>query len=114
MQSQGAAVSLPGPDFFVIDFTAEKTRALALSRRYRDLGAAVARDILSRPLEESLAYARQQRAHWALVIGGPGAPDQDVVRVLDLARGGERAVELAALLERPEDHFPVFRGVGHG
>jgi ATP phosphoribosyltransferase regulatory subunit len=114
MQSQGAAVSLPGPDFFVIDFTAEKTRALALSRRYRDLGAAVARDILSRPLEESLAYARQQQARWALVIGGPGAPGQDVVRVLDLARGGERAVELAALLERPEDHFPVFRGVGHG
>jgi len=108
IESQGAAVALGGPDFFVIDFTPEKTRALALSRRFRDLGASVARDIISRPLDESLAYARQQHAHWALVIGGAGDPDQ--VRVLDLAAGGERAVEVAALLDEPSRHFPVFAG----
>ena len=42
--------------------TTRTARALALARRYRDLGAAVARDIIIRGLEDSLAYARQQRA----------------------------------------------------
>ena len=115
MQSQGVAVGLPGPDFFVIDFTPDKTRALALSRRFRDLGAAVARDFISRPLEESLVYARQQRARWAVVIGDPAQPgsDPDLVRVLDLERGGERALGVSALLESPERHFPVLGGAVH-
>src|SRR6266446_1770369 len=47
MESQDKAVALPGPDFFIIDFTLEKTRALALSRRLRDGVWAVARDIIS-------------------------------------------------------------------
>jgi ATP phosphoribosyltransferase regulatory subunit len=116
MESQGAAATLPGPDFFVIDFTPEKTRALALSRRFRDLGWAVARDIISRPLEESLAYARGQSARWALVIAGPGAPegDEDRVRVLDLQGGGERAVAVAALLADPVRHFPGLKERSHG
>jgi len=115
MGSQGAAVSLPGPDFFIIDFTAEKTRALALSRRLRDLGGAVARDIISRPLAESLTYARQQRAHWTLVIGGPGVErgDEDRVRVLDLETGGEGAVDVAELLADPARHFPDMGGTRH-
>ncbi len=113
MDSQGAAAPLAGPDFFIIDFTADKTRALALSRRFRDLGAAVARDILSRPLEESLAYARQQRARWALVIGAPGMKPDDV-DVRDLAGGGERVMGVAALLDDPARHFPVFGAAGAG
>ena len=116
MGSQGAAVSLPGPDVFIIDFTAEKTRALSLARRLRDLGGAVARDIISRPLAESLAYARQQRAHWTLVIGGPGVTrgDEDRVRVLDLETGGENAVGIALLLADPARHFPRLKEHGHG
>jgi len=113
MESQGASIALPGPDFFIIDFTPDKTLALALSRRFRDLGRAVARDIISRPLPESLAYARQQRARWALVIGDPDEADADRVRVLDLAGGGARAVPPAELLDHPARHFPVFGGQGH-
>ena len=98
---QGTAVPPPGPDFFVIDFTAEKTRALALSRRLRDGGAAVARDIMSRPLDESLAYARQQRARWALVIGEPGA-DAEQVRIIALdGRAAERRVPASEILTDP-------------
>jgi ATP phosphoribosyltransferase regulatory subunit len=109
MESQGATVPLPGPDFFIIDFTSEKTRALALSRRFRDLGWGVARDIISRPLEESLVYARQQRAHWALIIGGPGVADvdEDRVRVLDLLTGGEQTLAVGDLLADPRRTFPA-------
>jgi ATP phosphoribosyltransferase regulatory subunit len=113
MESQGAEPALSGPDFFVIDFTPDKNRALAISRRLRDAGAAVARDIISRPLAESLAYARGQRAVWALVIGGEG-PDPDRVAVVDLRPGAEasaeRTVPLGELLADPRPHFPGIGG----
>jgi ATP phosphoribosyltransferase regulatory subunit len=114
MESQGSEPRLSGPEFFVIDFTPDKTRALTVSRRLRDAGAAVARDIISRPLAESLAYARGQRAHWALVIGGPGA-DPDQIRVIDLQAGGdatERTVGLGELLADPRQPFPGLGGGG--
>ena len=118
MESQGAEPRLCGPDFFVIDFTPDKTRALALSRRLRDAGAAVARDIISRPLAESLAYARGQHAGCALIIGGDGA-DPDRVVVVDLRAGAEasreRTVGLSELLADPRPHFPGdFSDIGGG
>src|SRR5262245_4852619 len=112
MESQGATAAVAGPDFFVIDFTPDKTRALALARRYRDLGASVARDIIGRGLADSLAHARQQRGRWAVVVGSVGA-DPDAVRVLDLGAGTERAVAVAELLAEPARHFGVF-GTGMG
>ena len=112
LESQGAAPALAGPDFFIIDFTPDKTRALALARRYRDLGAAVARDIIIRGLEDSVAYARQQRARWVLAIGGPDR-QPDEVRVLDLQGGAERIIAVAELLADPERHFPGLRSRGH-
>jgi ATP phosphoribosyltransferase regulatory subunit len=120
LASQGAQPDLDGPDFYIIDFTTDKTQALAIARRYRDLGAAVARDIISRGLEDSLAYARQQRAQWVLVIGGPGRR-ADEVRVLNLRTsqptaaqgGGERIVAASDLLADPLRHFPGLRESGH-
>ena len=115
LESQGAQPALAGPDFYIIDFTADKTQALALARRYRDLGAAVARDIISRGLADSLAYARQQRARWVLVIGEPGRSPEDV-RVIDLrgdGEGGERALSARDLLAEPARHFPGLKESGH-
>ena len=113
LASQGAEPALSGPDFFVIDFTADKTRALAILRRLRDAGAAVARDIISRPLAESLGYARGQRAVCALVIGEDGA-DPDRIRVIDLSAGGAetgaRTVRVDELLADPRGHFPGLGG----
>ena len=112
MDTQGVEAPLAGPDFFIIDFTAEKTRALALARRYRDLGASVARDIINRGIDDSLDHARQQRARFVLVIGeAAAAPDQ--VRVLELHAGEERTVRVADLLADPPGHFPVFGRVDH-
>src|SRR5262247_3677517 len=109
MESQGVTASPPGPDFFIIDFTTDKTRALALSRRLRDLGATVARDIISRPLAETLAYARQQRSRWAIVIGESGG-EANELRVLDLAgTGGEQRFAAASVLADPARYFPETR-----
>ncbi|HTY79456.1 MAG TPA: ATP phosphoribosyltransferase regulatory subunit [Candidatus Bathyarchaeia archaeon] len=106
MESQGVAAPPPGPDFFIIDFTTDKTRALALSRRLRDLGAAVARDILSRGLDDSLAYARQQRAQWVIVIGEPGT-SADALRVIALdGTAGERRIAMTDVLADPARFFP--------
>ena len=109
METQGVPVALPGPDFFIIDFTRDKTAALSLARRLRDLGASVARDIISRGLEESIAYARAQRVGQVLVIGHPRAGAGEVV-ALNLADGSERSMAVGEILDHPER---IFRGGSH-
>jgi histidyl-tRNA synthetase len=104
MEAQGVTVTLPGPDFFIIDFTREKTAALSLARRLRDAGASVARDIISRGLDDSLAYARTQRVRHVLVVGSPRTTDGQLL-ALDLAGGGERMLAVRDVLEHPERHF---------
>ena len=104
MSAQGVAVELAGPDFFIIDFTREKTAALSLARRLRDRGTSVARDIVSRGLAESLAYARAHRVGMALVVGGERTGAGEVLAV-DLATGAERILPVAAVLEAPERYF---------
>jgi len=108
MEAQGVTVTLPGPDFFIIDFTREKTAALSLARRLRDAGASVARDIISRGLDDSLAYARTQRVRHVLVVGSPRTTG-DQLLALDLAGGGERTLAVRDVLEYPERHFPEAR-----
>jgi len=110
MEAQGVTVALPGPDFFIIDFTPDKTAALSLARRLRDLGASVARDIVSRPLEESLAYARAQRVRRVLVVGSPRT-GSDQLLAIDLADGAERTFAVADVLADPVRYLG---GVGHG
>ena len=112
MEAQGVEVALPGPDFFIIDFTREKTVALSLARRLRDRGASVARDIMTRELPESIAYARAQRARHALVVGSPRTgPDQ--LLALDLAGGGEHRLSIRDVLDHPERHFAEVKESGH-
>jgi ATP phosphoribosyltransferase regulatory subunit len=106
LEIQRVTVPLPGPDFFVIDFTPEKTAALSLSRRLRDLGATVARDIITRGLDESIAYAQGQRARRVLVVGAPGMAAGQV-RAIDLGDGAAREVPVASVLEDPRRYFDV-------
>ena len=104
MEAQGVVVPLPGPDFFIVDSTPDKTAALSLARRLRDLGASVSRDIVTRALPDSLAYARSQRAARVLVIGSLRTRDGEAL-VLDLGAGTERTVGIRQMLERPEQVF---------
>jgi ATP phosphoribosyltransferase regulatory subunit len=100
LAAQGLEPRVVGPEFFVIDFTGDKGTALALCRRLRELGLAVARDIMSRPLEESLAYARDIRAARAVVIDDAGLRRGEV-RVVDPASGQEIAWALDMLMAAP-------------
>ena len=109
METQRVTVELPGPDFFIIDFTREKTAALSLARRLRDLGASVARDIISRGLEESIDYARAQRVRHVLVVGSPRSEAGELL-VLDLKQGRERKVPVADALADPVKYFGELGG----
>jgi ATP phosphoribosyltransferase regulatory subunit len=104
MATQGVEVALAGPDFFIIDFTREKTAALSLARRLRDRGASVSRDIVSRALTESLAYAKAHRARVALVVGGDRTAPGEMLAI-DVAAGTERILSVSAVLDAPERHF---------
>jgi rRNA maturation protein Rpf1 len=64
----------------------------------------VARDILTRELEESVAYARTQRARHVLVVGSPRT-GPDHLLVLDLPDGGERTLSVREVLGDPERYF---------
>jgi ATP phosphoribosyltransferase regulatory subunit len=109
METQRVTVELPGPDFFIIDFTREKTAALSLARRLRDLGASVARDIISRGLEESIEYARAQRVRHVLVVGSPRSEAAELL-VLDLKQRGERKAQVADVLADPVKYFGELGG----
>jgi len=111
MESQAIPLAFPGPDFFIIDFTPEKVAALSLARRLRDLGASVARDIVSRGLEESLAYARAQRVRTVIVIGSSRTGAGELL-ALDVASGDERTLAVSAVLETPARFF-AGAGAGH-
>jgi ATP phosphoribosyltransferase regulatory subunit len=104
MDAQGVAVELAGPDFFIIDFTPEKTAALSLARRLRDLGASVARDIVTRGLDDSLAYARAQRVRRVLVVGSPRTRAGWLLD-LQLASGRERELAVSEVLDEPGRYF---------
>lgn len=101
MEAQRVEVPVAGPDYFIVDSTPEKVAALSLARRLRDGGRSVARDIVTRGLDESLAYARRQRARRVLVVGSPRTGPGQML-VLDLADGSERVVEIRRALEHPE------------
>jgi histidyl-tRNA synthetase len=111
MEGQGVALALSGPDFFIIDFTPEKTAALSLARRLRDLGASVARDIVSRSLDDSLTYARAQRVRRVLVVGSPRTAAGRLLD-LELASGRERELGVSEVLGEPGRFFDELRGHG--
>ena len=63
-------------------------------------GASVARDIVSRGLDDSLAYARAQRVRRVLVVGSPRTKTGGMLD-LELASGRERELDVGEVLGEP-------------
>jgi ATP phosphoribosyltransferase regulatory subunit len=94
MAALEAAQVLPpasGPDVLLIDFNPDKSLAHRLARLLRERGVAVARDIIRRPLADSLAYARTSAIRWAVILGSEAQPPGTVL-VHELATDRRRLV----------------------
>lgn len=69
-------------DFLVIDSTREKRIGITLARELRGLGWRVARDIIRREMDHSIAYARQAGVARCLVVDRSGGKQQKI-RIFD-------------------------------
>lgn len=72
---------------------ANKGPAQRLARALRDNGFSAARDMLKRPLEESLAYARQMNYRYLMAITDENQP----VQLLSIKDGSEQTVDFTEL-----------------
>ena len=84
---------------FIVNFAPERSRALRLARALRARGVRAARDMIRRPLEDSLEHARAQGFRWAAVIDPANAPGNKV-RWMDLKGGAEEVIPEADAPER--------------
>jgi ATP phosphoribosyltransferase regulatory subunit len=89
---------IKGVDFLIIDFQPDKSHALVLARNLRGKGYRVARDIIHRGLEESLAYAKSSNISRAVVLGLAGLASGTAL-LKDIASGAEEVVEVDRLLK---------------
>jgi len=93
-----AAQALPevaGPDLLLIDFSPDKRAAHRLARWLREHGVSVARDIIKRELDGSLAYARAAAIRAAVILGAAEQPAGTIV-VHDLRTDSRRTMPLEA------------------
>jgi ATP phosphoribosyltransferase regulatory subunit len=95
LERQGSAPGAKGTDLLLMDVRQDKGEALAVARALRARGYSVARDIIRRDYEGSVAYARHHGIAYVLLLGdGPSARIERVadghvttVAVADLLRG---------------------------
>lgn len=75
-------------DFLLFNLKEDRQDALAIARALRQRGLSVARDIIRRDFDESLAYARRMNILQMIIVGEDGTADGSVVvvRVADGAR----------------------------
>ncbi len=72
-------------DFLVFNLKEDRREALEIAKTLRDRGFTVARDIIRRDFENSLAYAKRMNILRMMIIGGDNCGDDEVyiVRVAD-------------------------------
>ncbi len=81
-------------DVLIFQIGSNKQPAQRVARALRQRGYLVARDIIERPLPDSLHYAQKMNFRFVMVIGEPKNP----VRLLRLADGLERQIPYPSLL----------------
>ncbi len=84
-------------DFLIFNRKDDRSDALEVARRLRELGFSVARDIIRRDLESSLEYARRVGIRRVIVIGGEDLAD-DQVRILNVDNDGDVRMSREELL----------------
>ncbi len=85
-------------DCLLMDFRQDKREALRVSRELRQRGHRVARDIIPRDREGSLAYARQTGIPYAILMGLDTLPtDQAILH--DVAQGTDTSLALADIVD---------------
>ncbi|TAL16617.1 ATP phosphoribosyltransferase regulatory subunit [bacterium] len=83
---------------FIINFLPKRDAALGLATALRSQNVRACRDIVKRPLEDSLALAREQLFRYAAVLGSPGLKEGEVL-LIDLADGSRKTVAAGAVPE---------------
>ncbi|GAB4276331.1 MAG: ATP phosphoribosyltransferase regulatory subunit [Deferrisomatales bacterium] len=96
---EGGSAGRGADGVFIVNFRADRVPALDLARRLRAAGVPASRDLIRRPLADSLTHARQQGFRWAAVLGAPGKAEDQVVLV-DLNEGTESLLTTDRVLER--------------
>ncbi len=109
LEAAQALPEAPGPDVLLIEFNPDKRVAHRLARLLRSHGIRVARDIIKRDLEGSLAYARAAAIRWAVILG---AGDQPAGALLlhELRTGAQRTMALEifeAAVARGDSPWPA-------
>ena len=85
-------------DFLIIDFKPDKRDALRIAKELRRRGYRVARDIIRRDLEGSLAYAQRMGVARGIILGTNGL-GHDEALLKDLEAGWERVVAVGELVQ---------------
>ncbi len=81
-------------DVLIFQSGAEKERAQRLARALRRRGLSAARDIITRDLEDSIAYGQKMNFRFVIVVG----EKDEKVRLIRLADGQERSVDYQQIL----------------
>lgn len=85
----------PQTDYLVFAEQGGVAQAQALTRQLREGGFSAARDMVARPVEEALAYARLMNYRQLLVVSA----DQDALQVLEPATGQKTGITIEKILQ---------------
>lgn len=97
LERVGKGFSPASIDYLVMDFREDKRIALEISRKLRERGYRVARDIIKRGLEGSLQYAEKMNIKKAIIMG-TGDLKEDEAMVREISTGEEKRVKIKDLL----------------
>lgn len=84
------------PSFLIFNMKEDKCAALELASALRHQGFPVARDIIRRQITQSLEYSKFMGIQFAVIIGDPAVPDDEVL-VVSISDGARSNVKISVL-----------------
>lgn len=108
MESQSIDIKFEGARILIINMKKDKKDALFIARALREKGFSVARDIIRRPWEESVEYARINGIPFVLLLGLKGYRDDDAV-VMEVRSGKKEVFSIDSIIHRNRDFLKILR-----